>query len=249
MFLSVIFVLMKHVGINPVIVHGGGPQIGDLLGRLGIESRFIRGMRVTDAETMDVVEMVLGGQVNKSIVTLINRHGGKAIGLSGKDGGLIKATPLQLTPSDVEEDLELGQVGKIRSVDPSIIETLDTNDFIPVIAPIGVGEDGVSYNINADLVASHIAGVLGAEKLLLLTNTRGILNKNNELLTGLTPPDIADLIADQTIQGGMLPKVQCALEALEMGVNTVTIIDGRVNNAVLLELFTDQGIGTQIRQL
>ncbi len=242
-------VLMKHVGINPVIVHGGGPQIGDLLGRLGIESRFIRGMRVTDAETMDVVEMVLGGQVNKSIVTLINRHGGKAIGLSGKDGGLIKATPLQLTPSDVEEDLELGQVGKIRSVDPSIIETLDTNDFIPVIAPIGVGEDGVSYNINADLVASHIAGVLGAEKLLLLTNTRGILNKNNELLTGLTPPDIADLIADQTIQGGMLPKVQCALEALEMGVNTVTIIDGRVNNAVLLELFTDQGIGTQIRQL
>ena len=149
----------------------------------------------------------------------------------------------------IEEDLELGQVGKIRSVDPSIIETLDTNDFIPVIAPIGVGEDGVSYNINADLVASHIAGVLGAEKLLLLTNTRGILNKNNELLTGLTPPDIADLIADQTIQGGMLPKVQCALEALEMGVNTVTIIDGRVNNAVLLELFTDQGIGTQIRQL
>ena len=242
-------VLMKHVGINPVIVHGRGPQIGDLLGRLGIESRFIRGMRVTDAETMDVVEMVLGGQVNKSIVTLINRHGGKAIGLSGKDGGLIKATPLQLTPSDIEEDLELGQVGKIRSVDPSIIETLDTNDFIPVIAPIGVGEDGVSYNINADLVASHIAGVLGAEKLLLLTNTRGILNKNNELLTGLTPPDIADLIADQTIQGGMLPKVQCALEALEMGVNTVTIIDGRVNNAVLLELFTDQGIGTQIRQL
>ena len=242
-------VLMKHVGINPVIVHGGGPQIGDLLGRLGIESRFIRGMRVTDAETMDVVEMVLGGQVNKSIVTLINRHGGKAIGLSGKDGGLIKATPLQLTPSDIEEDLELGQVGKIRSVDPSIIETLDTNDFIPVIAPIGVGEDGVSYNINADLVASHIAGVLGAEKLLLLTNTRGILNKNNELLTGLTPPDIADLIADQTIQGGMLPKVQCALEALEMGVNTVTIIDGRVNNAVLLELFTDQGIGTQTRQI
>ncbi len=242
-------VLMKHVGINPVVVHGGGPQIAQLLERLGKESRFIRGMRVTDAETMDVVEMVLGGQVNKGIVSLINRHGGKAIGLTGKDGNLIQAKPLKLESNGSDEDLELGHVGEIVAIETSLISTLDKNDFIPVIAPIGVGADGQSYNINADLVASKIAAVLKAEKLLLLTNTLGIMNKKNELLTGLTPSDIDGLIADQTIQGGMLPKTQCAVEAIGGGVNTVTMIDGRIENALLLELFTNQGIGTQIKQI
>lgn len=242
-------VLMKHVGINPVVVHGGGPQIALLLERLGKESRFIQGMRVTDTETMDVVEMVLGGQVNQGIVSLINKHNGKAIGLTGKDGNMIKAKPLKLEINDSNEDVELGHVGEIESVEASIITTLGKHDFIPVIAPIGVGNDGQSYNINADLVASKVAAVLNAEKLLLLTNTPGILNKKNELLTGLTPSDIDDLVADQTIQGGMLPKTQCAVEALGDGVNTVTMIDGRIENALLLELFTNQGIGTQIKQI
>lgn len=242
-------VLMKHVGINPVVVHGGGPQIAQLLERLGKESHFIRGMRVTDTETMDVVEMVLGGQVNKGIVSLINRHGGKAIGLTGKDGNLIQAKPLKLESNGSDEDLELGHVGEIVAIETALISTLDKNDFIPVIAPIGVGADGQSYNINADLVASKIAAVLKAEKLLLLTNTPGIMNKKNELLTGLTPSDIDGLIADQTIQGGMLPKTQCAVEAIDGGVNTVTMIDGRIENALLLELFTNQGIGTQIKQI
>ena len=241
-------VLMKHVGINPVIVHGGGPQIAQLLGKLGKESRFTQGMRVTDTETMDVVEMVLGGQVNKGIVSLINRHGGKAIGLTGKDGNMILAKPLKLKPNGSDEDLELGHVGEVVSIETSLITTLDQHDFIPVIAPIGVDADGQSYNINADLVASKVAGVLNAEKLLLLTNTPGILDKKNELLTGLTPSDITNLIADKTIQGGMLPKTQCAVEALDDGVNTVTIIDGRIENALLLELFTNQGIGTQIKK-
>jgi acetylglutamate kinase len=245
-------ILMKHVGINPVVVHGGGPQIGKLLQRLGKESRFVEGMRVTDKETMDVVEMVLGGQVNKSIVNLINQQGGRAVGLTGKDGAMIRAQPLKLSYSSnaqqPPEIIDLGHVGEVTSIDPSIVHLLDSGNFIPVIAPIGVDENGHSYNINADLVASRVAIVLGAEKLLLLTNTAGILDHKGALLTGLTPAEIAKLIADRTIQGGMLPKVQCALDALEGGVATVQIIDGRVENAVLLELLTDKGAGTLIRK-
>lgn len=244
-------VLMKHVGINPVVVHGGGPQIGELLKQLGKETEFVQGMRVTDAETMDVVEMVLGAQVNKSIVNLLAQEGGRAVGLTGKDGGLIRAKALRLSRQESDhqpaEIIDLGHVGIVESIDPSILRTLDQSDFIPVIAPIGVGEDGCSYNINADLVASSVASVLQAEKLLLLTNTTGILDKQGELLTGLTPELIAQLIDDGTIQGGMLPKVQCALDAINSGVASTTIIDGRVENAVFLELFTDQGVGTLIR--
>jgi len=245
-------VLMKQVGINPVVVHGGGPQIGQLLKQLGKESHFIQGMRVTDSETMDVVEMVLGGQVNKSIVSLINQQGGRAVGLTGKDGGLIQAKPLKLTAenSDTQppEIVDLGHVGEVESIDPAVVHMLDSSDFIPVIAPIGVDAEGRSYNINADLVASRVAAVLGAEKLLLLTNTVGILDKESNLLTGLSAVQIDALIADGTIQGGMLPKVQCALDAVNSGVSTAQIIDGRVDNAVLLELFTDQGVGTLIHQ-
>jgi len=241
--------LMKQVGIHPVVVHGGGPQIGRLLTQLGKESRFIQGMRVTDSETMDVVEMVLGAQVNKSIVSLLNQVGAKAVGLTGKDGSLIRSRALRLNADDTGEASELGQVGEVESVDASILETLRGGGFTPVIAPVGVGRNGESYNVNADLAASAIASVLKAEKLLLLTDTAGILDAAGKLLTGLSPDTIRALIADGTIHGGMLPKVNCAMQALESGVNSATIIDGRVENAVLLELFTDEGVGTQIRRL
>lgn len=233
-------VLMKLVGIDPVVVHGGGPQIGQLLDRLGKKTEFIGGMRVTDAETMDVVEMVLGGSVNKQIVSLINQHGGRAVGLSGKDGGLIRARKL-----DAEGDL--GRVGVVDTIDPDVVQSLDQGGFIPVIAPVGVGADGETYNINADLVAGTLAGVLKAEKLILLTNTPGVLDKQGKLLTGLTPDRVSDLIADETIHGGMLPKIQCALDAVASGVRAAHIIDGRVEHACLLELFTDAGVGTLIR--
>lgn len=241
-------VLMKLVGINPIVVHGGGPQIGRLLEKIGKTSNFIDGMRVTDSETMDVVEMVLGGLVNKEIVNLINMHGGKAVGLTGKDGNFIRAKKIALKKSAQEaqapEILDLGHVGEVSSIDPSVVDMLGNSNFIPVIAPIGVGEDGFSYNINADLVAGKVAEVLKAEKLILLTNTAGILDKQGELLTGLSIKDIDDLIADGTISGGMIPKTRCATDALEGGVTSVHIIDGRVDHAVLLELFTDQGVGT-----
>lgn len=246
-------VLLKAVGINPVIVHGGGPQIGDLLNRIGKQSEFIDGMRVTDSETMDVVEMVLGGQVNKSIVNLINTHGGRAVGLTGKDGSLIFAEKLHVSRNsddpavNVSELIDLGHVGKVKSIDTSVIDMLTHSDFIPVIAPIGVGEDGQSYNINADLVAGKLAEVLQAEKLILLTNTAGLLDKEGQLLTGLNVKQVDDLIDDGVIYGGMLPKIACALEAVQAGVTTAHIIDGRVQHAVLLEMFTDEGVGTLIR--
>ncbi len=234
--------LMNQVGIHTVVVHGGGPQIKNLLTQLGKETETVQGMRVTDAETMDVVEMVLGAQVNKSIVSLLSQVGCASVGLTGKDAGLIQAVPMVL-----EGDADLGQVGEVASIDRSIIETLRQGGFTPVIAPIGVGKDGRSYNINADLVASAVAAELNAEKLLLLTDTAGILDKEGQLLTGLLPADIQELIKDGTIYGGMLPKVRCALEAVQNGVNAATVLDGRVENAVLLELFTDTGVGTQIK--
>lgn len=249
-------VLLKQVGVNPVVVHGGGPQIGKLLEKIGKESKFIDGMRVTDSETMDVVEMVLGGLVNKSIVNLINHNGGLAVGLTGKDGSMIRAKKMQLTRKSSEleaaellapEILDLGHVGEVTTIDPSIVHALDENGFIPVIAPIGVGEDSASYNINADLVAGKMASVLGAEKLLLLTNTPGILDKQGGILTGLNGKRVGELIADGTIAGGMLPKVKCALDAVHSGVKTAHIIDGRVEHAVLLELLTDAGVGTLIK--
>jgi acetylglutamate kinase len=243
-------VLMKTVGINPVVVHGGGPQIGNLLERLGKESRFVSGMRVTDAETMDVVEMVLGGLVNKEIVNLINRHGGSAVGLTGKDGDLIRARKLKVSASGEADDasaIDIGHVGEVESIDVSVVDMLVHGNFIPVIAPIGVGEDGHSYNINADLVAGKVAEVLRAEKLILLTNTKGLLSKEGELLTGLSTVRVDELIADGTIHGGMLPKIRCALEAVRGGVVSSHIIDGRVKHAVMVELFTDEGIGTLIR--
>ena len=244
-------VLLKQVGINPVIVHGGGPQIGKLLEQLGKETRFIEGMRVTDRETMDVVQMVLGGLVNKEIVNLINQIGGRAVGLTGKDGGLIRARQLKITRKtpDLEEPeiIDLGHVGEVASIDPGIVHMLDHGDFIPVVAPIGVGDDGTSYNINADLVAGKLASVLGAEKLMLLTNTPGVLDQQGELLTGLSSQDVEQLIENGTIHGGMLPKIQCALDAVASGVKTAHIIDGRVEHAVLLELLTDKGVGTLIR--
>lgn len=245
-------VLMKLVGINPVVVHGGGPQIGNLLNRLGKESEFVQGMRVTDSETMDVVEMVLGGQVNKEIVNLLNQHGGSAVGLTGKDGGLIRARKLILKRTapelQVPEIIDVGHVGEVASINKSVVDMLVSGDFIPVIAPIGVGEDGRSYNINADLVAGKIAEVLQAEKLILLTNTQGLLDKEGRLLTGLTSRRVDELIDDGTIYGGMLPKIKCALDAVNAGVNSSVIVDGRVKHAVLLELFTDQGIGTLIKR-
>ena len=244
-------VLLKQVGVNPVVVHGGGPQIGELLKRIGKESEFIEGMRVTDRETMDVVEMVLGGLVNKSIVTMINQHGGGAVGLTGKDGGLIRARKLEISRKapelDEPEIIDLGHVGEVSAIDPSVVAMLDDDNFIPVIAPIGVGDDGASYNINADLVAGKLATVLGAEKLLLLTNTVGILDKQDKLLTGLDAKQVDAYIADGTIHGGMLPKVNCALDAVKSGVRTAHIIDGRVPHAVLLELLTDEGVGTLMR--
>jgi len=241
-------VLMKLVGINPIVVHGGGPQIGQLLTKLGKTTGFVDGMRITDSETMDVVEMVLGGLVNKEIVNLINRNGGKAVGLTGKDGDFIRARKINLKKSAVEVDaseiIDLGHVGEVSSIDPAVVDMLGRSDFIPVIAPIGVGEDGRSYNINADLVAGKIAEVMKAEKLILLTNTAGILDKQENLLTGLSINDIEELIENGTISGGMIPKTRCASDALKGGVNSVHIIDGRVEHAVLLELFTDQGVGT-----
>lgn len=244
-------VLMHLVGINPVVVHGGGPQIGRVLEKIGKESRFVDGMRVTDSETMDVVEMVLGGLVNKEIVNLITRHGGRAVGLTGKDGDLIRARKLQITRNSPElqapEIIDIGHVGDVASIDAAIVDMLVAGGFIPIIAPIGVGEDGHSYNINADLVAGRVAEVLGAEKLMLLTNTPGLLDKRGNLLTGLSAAEVDGLIEDGTIHGGMLPKIRCALSAVQSGVRAAHIIDGRVENAVLVELFTDEGVGTLIR--
>lgn len=246
-------VLMKLVGIHPVVVHGGGPQIGRLLERIGKESEFIDGMRVTDSETMDVVEMVLGGLVNKEIVNLINRHGegtAGAVGLTGKDGDLIRARKMiveRKTPElDVPEIIDLGHVGEVESIDVSVVDMVVQGGFIPVIAPIGVGEDGHSYNINADLVAGKVAETLGAEKLILLTNTPGLLDKNEQLLTGLDARKVESLVEDGTVHGGMLPKINCALDAVHAGVTSAHIIDGRVQHAVLLEIFTDKGVGTLV---
>jgi len=246
-------VLMKAVGINPIVVHGGGPQIGELLNRLNIESHFVDGMRVTDSQTMDVVEMVLGGLVNKEIVALINRNGGKAIGLTGKDASFIQATKLEVQTSSPEiqksEIIDIGHVGEVSRVNPEVINMLTRSDMIPVIAPIGVGKDGSSYNINADLVAGKVAEELGAEKLILLTNIAGLQDKQGSVLTGLTTWQVDDLIADGTIYGGMLPKINCALSAVKHGVKSAHIIDGRVNHATLLEIFTDEGVGTLITNM
>lgn len=243
-------VLMKLVGMNPVVVHGGGPQIGDLLKRLNIQSEFVDGMRVTDSQTMDVVEMVLGGTVNKQIVSLINRNGGQAIGITGKDGQLIHARKLKVnrtTPGMTEpEIIDIGLVGEVASINKSVIDMLINSDFIPVIAPIGVGPDGATYNINADLVAGKIAEVLQAEKLMLLTNIAGLLDKGGNILTGLSTKQVDALIDDGTIYGGMLPKIGCALDAVKNGVTSAHIIDGRVPHAVLLEIFTNEGVGTLI---
>ncbi|MEJ2386144.1 MAG: acetylglutamate kinase [Chromatiaceae bacterium] len=245
-------VLMKLVGINPVVVHGGGPQIGLLLERLGKASEFVDGMRVTDSETMDVVEMVLGGLVNKEIVNLINRHGGSAVGLTGKDGDLIRARKLLLRRDapelDEPEIIDLGHVGQVESIDVSVVNMLVGGDFIPVIAPIGVGDDGHSYNINADLVAGRVAEVLGAEKLLLLTNTAGLLDASGQLIGELDVGSVEELVRQGVIKGGMLPKIRCAVEAVHAGVRSAHILDGRLEHAVMLDLFTDQGVGTLIRR-
>ncbi len=241
-------VLLKLVGINPVVVHGGGPQIENLLARIGKKGEFVQGMRVTDEETMAVVEMVLAGQVNKEIVELINHAGGKAVGLTGQDGGLIRARKMLIANKDKPgETIDIGQVGEIESIDPGVIQTLAGSGFIPVIAPIGSGLAGETYNINADLVAGKVAEVLKAEKLVLLTNTPGVLDKAGKLLTGLTAREIDELFADGTISGGMLPKIASALDAARGGVNAVHIIDGRVDHCLLLEIMTDSGVGTMIR--
>lgn len=243
-------VLLKTVGINPVVVHGGGPQIGDLLKKLNIESRFVNGMRVTTSETMDVVEMVLGGLVNKEIVNLINQAGGKAFGMSGKDGHSIQARQLKVTQKtpDLEksEIIDIGHVGEVEEIDTQLIELMTAGGYIPVVAPIGVGADGASYNINADLVAGKLAEVLGAEKLVLLTNISGLQDKHGQVLTGLTTGEVDALIEDGTIHGGMLPKIRCALEAIHNGVTSAHIIDGRVAHATLLEIFSHEGVGTLI---
>jgi acetylglutamate kinase len=241
-------VLLKLVGMNPVVVHGGGPQIEALLNRIGKKGEFVQGMRVTDAETMDVVEMVLGGAVNKDIVTLINQAGGKAVGLTGQDGAFIHAKKMLLADKDrPEQMLDIGQVGEIDAIDPKVIFALEQGGFIPVVAPIGVGSNGESFNINADLVAGKLAEILKAEKLVLLTNTPGVLDKDGKLLTGLTPKRIDALFADGTLSGGMLPKISSALDAARSGVKSVHIIDGRVEHALLLEILTDEGVGTLIR--
>ena len=241
-------VLLRLVGLNPVVVHGGGPQIEQLLARVGKKGEFVQGMRVTDAETMDLVEMVLAGQVNKEIVELINTAGGRAVGLTGQDGGLIRARRMRLPSKDrPDEPIDIGQVGEIARIDPAVIHTLTTNGFIPVIAPIGSGDQGETYNINADVVAGKVAEVLEAEKLVLLTNTPGVLDKSGQLLTDLTAREIDGLFADGTISGGMLPKISGALAAAKEGVNAVHIIDGRVPHVMLLEILTDQAFGTMIR--
>jgi acetylglutamate kinase len=239
-------VLLKLVGMNPVVVHGGGPQIESVLGRLGKKGEFVQGLRVTDAETMDVVEMVLGGTVNKEIVTLVNQAGGRAVGLTGKDGAFIRAKKL-LVPDAAGEKVDIGQVGEIDAIDPDVISSLEESGFIPVVAPIGVGKNGESYNINADLVAGKLAEVLKAEKLVLLTNTPGVLDEDGKLLTGLTPKRVDELVAEGTLSGGMLPKIASALDAARGGVKSVHIIDGRVEHALLLEILTDEGVGTLIR--
>jgi acetylglutamate kinase len=241
-------VLLKLVGMNPVVVHGGGPQIDEALERVGKKSAFIQGMRVTDAETMEIVEWVLAGQVQQELVMLINRFGGQAVGLTGKDGGLIRARKLKLQDKDDPSKLhDIGHVGEIEAINPAVVKALEEDAFIPVISPIGFDAEGVTYNINADLVAGKIAEILKAEKLVLLTNTPGVLDKSGKLLTGLTARQIDDLFADGTISGGMLPKISSALEAAKSGVNSVHIIDGRVEHCLLLEILTDQGVGTMIR--
>lgn len=243
-------VLMKLVGFNPIVVHGGGPQIGALLDKLNIHTEFVNGMRVTDSATMDVVEMVLGASVNKEIVSSINRNGGKAIGVTGKDGQLIRARKMKVSHQSpamqVPEIIDIGHVGEVEEIDTEVIDMILGSNFIPVIAPIGVGADGSSYNINADLVAGKLAEVLGAEKLMLLTNVEGLLDQSGKVLTGLSPVQVDELIADGTIHGGMLPKIQCALDAVKGGVTSAHIIDGRVPHAVLLEVLTDEGVGTLI---
>ncbi len=242
-------VLLKLVGMNPVVVHGGGPQIDDMLKRVGKQGEFIQGMRVTDAETMNVVEMVLGGSVNKDIVNLINRHGGKAVGLTGKDGAFIRAKKMLIADRETAGKwINIGQVGEIESIDPALIAWLDTQDFIPVSAPIGGGFEGESYNINDDLVAGKLAEILKAEKLILLSNIPGVLDKDGNLLTGLTAKRVDELFADGTISGGMLPKIGSALDAVKKGVKSCHIIDGRVEHALLLEILTDQGVGTLIKE-
>jgi acetylglutamate kinase len=238
-------VLLKLVGMNPVVVHGGGPQINEHLEKIGKKGEFINGVRVTDEETMDVVEMILGGQINKEIVHQINIHGGKAVGLTGQDGNFIHASKLNKDKDG--KKIDLGYVGKIESIDPSLIDFLDTGDFIPVIAPIGIGSDGKTYNINADVVAGKLAEVLMAEKLILMTNTKGVLDNQNNLITGIKPNDIETLIKDGTLSGGMLPKIESAMDAAKGGVNSVHIIDGRVEHALLLEILTNQGVGTLIK--
>jgi acetylglutamate kinase len=242
-------VLMKLVGMHPIVVHGGGPQIGELLQKLDIQSSFVEGMRVTDSATMDVVEMVLG-LVNKQIVSLLGKNGGKAIGITGKDGDFIRASKMKMTRMTAgmaaPEVIDIGQVGEVESINPAIINMLKGSDFIPVIAPIGADANGASYNINADIVAGKVAAMVGAEKLILLTNISGVQNKAGEVVTGLTTAEVNAMIADGTIHGGMLPKINCALDAVNSGVNSAQIIDGRIPHAVLLEVFTDKGIGTQI---
>ena len=243
-------VLMKLVGMNPIVVHGGGPQIGSLLEKLGIQSHFVNGMRVTDTETMDVVEMVLGGLVNKQIVSLLNKNGGKAIGITGKDGDFIHCRKLKISRQTPEmqapEIIDIGQVGEVISVNPAVINMMLSSDFIPVIAPIGTDANGGTYNINADIVAGKVAALLNAEKLILLTNITGVKNNDGNVVPTLTLDEVNNMIADGTIHGGMLPKIACALDAMSAGVNSVQIIDGRVPHATLLEIFTDKGIGTQI---
>lgn len=243
-------VLLKYIGLNPVVVHGGGPQIGEMLNRLGKKSEFVEGMRVTDRETMDVVEMVLVGKVNKEIVAMINQQGGKAVGLSGKDGKLIVAKKLKLkrntNKDQAPELIDIGMVGEVKAIHPEVIESLERENFIPVIAPVGVGEEGETYNINADLVAGKIASALKAEKLILLTDVAGVMDEKKELIPTLTVEQARDLILRKVISSGMIPKVTCCLEALDEGVSKTHIIDGTVEHAVLLEIFTDVGIGTQI---
>jgi acetylglutamate kinase len=243
-------VLLKYIGLNPVVVHGGGPQIGDVLTKMGKKSQFIEGMRVTDGETMDVVEMVLVGKVNKELVTLINQHGGKAVGLSGKDGKLIVAKKLKLTKSrgqgEIPEVIDIGMVGEVKTINPGVIEALEKENFIPVIAPVGVGEEGETYNINADLVAGKVASALKAEKLILLTDVEGVMDEKRQLIPTLDAKQAKRLMAQKVISSGMIPKVNCCLEALEEGVTKTHIIDGRVEHAIVLEIFTDVGIGTQI---
>jgi acetylglutamate kinase len=240
-------VLLKLVGMNPVVVHGGGPQIEQMLSKIGKKGEFVQGMRVTDRETMDIVEMVLGGTVNKEVVELINQAGGKAVGLTGQDGAFIRARKMLVESKEKTGPVDLGQVGEVESIDPSVIGALEQGGFIPVVAPIGTGADGTTYNINADLVAGKLAEILKAEKLVVMTNTPGVLDKGGKLLTGLTPKKIDDLVSQGVISGGMLPKIGSALDAARNGVKSVHIIDGRVPHALLLEVLTDEGVGTLIR--